>query len=955
MVLHDAISQIDILTNPENTSVCPGDTAMFEVTVSMDTDSVRWQYGSSSTGPWLPLSFDVNGVETTILTVFNSQFYNQKFFRIVALEGGMVEDSSTSASLIQRIPPIPVIDPTNPIFCMGQTETLFAVVNPPGAYTYLWSTSSTADSIIVTSSGLYFVTVTDEYGCFGIDSTDVLVKLNPEPIVLPPVPHKICTMGDDTIKLSTNIQYDSYIWSTTETAPTIVVSQPGAVSITVTEDGCSGSASITVTYHSVPDPFISPSMPQFCQGMDTIIAANFGFTKYAWKSGQNTREIPVNTPGLYTVTVTDNNLCEGVDSINVVQNNLPIVNIITNPPVLNNIIENSSVKFIESASPGSGDLKLWTWAFGENADIPSAVYDTEGNMTVVKYIKEGWKTVCLEVLDVNSCTNTNCLPTFYVNDIGGPFVNILVEKEAVCIGDTAKLKVTVSNSNPLDQNIVLDDTSVWEYPQAETVYFKEEPRIWEGNNKFEQYIYIAFSVPDMNYLLSVKGSQTDVVSGETFESQDSESIYGGSPKPVINQGSTVVPDFVCIGDTGVIKLFITPQRSADLLYKINGGDETRKFVSNGYLEIPVIGISTLSEIRLEIVEIQLEDGCKNENLENSNFVVEVRSNPVLIFDNPEVVCVGFIDTIYVSGADTYSWKSEGIEISTGSFVVVPSSIEQEIFYLVKGEKDGCSSESIVSTLIVAPPDPSIIDNPEVCAGQVITYKSNTNEVLNLWNVENGNILGSDTGDSVLVLWENTGKLTLIQKAGECIDSTKIDVLVNDEESPPYDTLEYLEGGGILLYPNPLLIPNLCYKWYKDGQLLPDTYQGCVVGTDLNSSELAKYSVEVTFCGQGDECAQVIYYRADEQVPVIIDFKVKVVPNPNDGIFALEYEIPNAGHYLEYIFDSSGRLVHKETIALEEKIGYLNLSLLNTDSGIYFIKLINSTTGEYRVVPFSILQ
>ena len=79
MVLHDIISQIDIQTDPMIASVCPGDSAMFEVTVSPETDSVRWQYANSSAGPWLPLSFDINGVETTMLTVFNSQFYNQKF------------------------------------------------------------------------------------------------------------------------------------------------------------------------------------------------------------------------------------------------------------------------------------------------------------------------------------------------------------------------------------------------------------------------------------------------------------------------------------------------------------------------------------------------------------------------------------------------------------------------------------------------------------------------------------------------------------------------------------------------------------------------------------------------------------------------------------------------------------------------------------------------------------
>jgi hypothetical protein len=85
---------------------------------------------------------------------------------------------SASASVSVTVNPLPVasITPSGPtIFCQGGNVTLTA----NGGNSYLWSTSSTTQSINVASSGNYSVMVTDVNNCSSSTSQNVIVNPNP--------------------------------------------------------------------------------------------------------------------------------------------------------------------------------------------------------------------------------------------------------------------------------------------------------------------------------------------------------------------------------------------------------------------------------------------------------------------------------------------------------------------------------------------------------------------------------------------------------------------------------------------------------------------------------------------------------------------------------------------------------------------------------------------------------
>src|SRR5688572_20204045 len=84
----EAAAQIEFVSPPGDTSVCAGDTAVFEVIATPVPDSLLWQYASFANGPWLPLTDSVEGETTSRLKVLNSGFYDGKYFRAIAFEMG---------------------------------------------------------------------------------------------------------------------------------------------------------------------------------------------------------------------------------------------------------------------------------------------------------------------------------------------------------------------------------------------------------------------------------------------------------------------------------------------------------------------------------------------------------------------------------------------------------------------------------------------------------------------------------------------------------------------------------------------------------------------------------------------------------------------------------------------------------------------------------------------------
>ncbi|QOW11665.1 T9SS type A sorting domain-containing protein [Kaistella flava (ex Peng et al. 2021)] len=191
-------------------------------------------------------------------------------------------------------------------FCAGGSVTLSG--NSGGT----WSTGATTATIIVTTSGDYFVTNTN--ACGSVNSNHITVTVSPAAVA------SVITAGGATtfcaggsVILSGN---SGGTWSTGATTATITATTSGDYFVTNT-NACGSVNSNHIIVTVSPAPVVSVitagGATTFCAGGSVILSGNSGGT---WSTGATTPTITVTTSGDYFVTNT--NACGSVNSNHII-------------------------------------------------------------------------------------------------------------------------------------------------------------------------------------------------------------------------------------------------------------------------------------------------------------------------------------------------------------------------------------------------------------------------------------------------------------------------------------------------------------------------------------------------------------------------------------------------------------------------------------------------------------
>ncbi|HTF04916.1 MAG TPA: T9SS type A sorting domain-containing protein, partial [Bacteroidia bacterium] len=185
--------------------------------------------------------------------------------------------------------------------------------------TYLWSNSGTTQMINVSSSGIYSVAVSNAAGCVGRDTIQVLI--HPLPVV---------ALGADVTQCGGSVMLDAgnsgvvYLWSNSSTTQMITVSASGIYSVMVSDvNGCNGMDTVSVTINPLPVVALGADVTQ-CGGSVMLDAGNAGVA-YLWSNSSTTQMITVSAGGIYSVMISDVNGCNGMDTVSVTINPIPVV------------------------------------------------------------------------------------------------------------------------------------------------------------------------------------------------------------------------------------------------------------------------------------------------------------------------------------------------------------------------------------------------------------------------------------------------------------------------------------------------------------------------------------------------------------------------------------------------------------------------------------------------------
>jgi uncharacterized repeat protein (TIGR01451 family) len=213
--------------------------------------------------------------------------------------------SNSSSAIVVTVNPLPIasITPNGPTtFCAGNSVMLTA----GGANNYLWSDNSTSQSISVSSSGNYLVTVTDGNNCSASTSVSVTVNSLPTASITPSSSTTFCVGDSVMLTASTAI---SYLWSTNATTQSINVSASGNYVVTITDgNNCSSASPVTVVTVN-PNPPV-PNIIQILNYLESDSASG-----YQWYfnnviiPGANSQSYVPPQNGNYSVVISDVNGC----------------------------------------------------------------------------------------------------------------------------------------------------------------------------------------------------------------------------------------------------------------------------------------------------------------------------------------------------------------------------------------------------------------------------------------------------------------------------------------------------------------------------------------------------------------------------------------------------------------------------------------------------------------------
>ncbi len=212
--------------------------------------------------------------------------------------------------------------------CNGGSATLTA---PGGFSSYFWSTGSSAISITVSSSALYWVFGTDNFGCVYSDTVSVSVspQLNLSQSATGAVSCFGASDGFAQVEATGGTSPLSFLWS--NGAQTQNLSDvPGDVyTLTVTDaNNCSQTLQVIITEPAELAILLDVTNNTCDQTNAGIIEAKVvgGIPPYTylWSTGQTIQTISGLAPGVYFATATDASGCSVSDSTQVITLNISI-------------------------------------------------------------------------------------------------------------------------------------------------------------------------------------------------------------------------------------------------------------------------------------------------------------------------------------------------------------------------------------------------------------------------------------------------------------------------------------------------------------------------------------------------------------------------------------------------------------------------------------------------------
>jgi len=661
--------------------------------------------------------------------------------------------------------------------CAGGNTTLSA----SGGNTYVWAPSNSLSNANISNpvatpgtTTTYIVTVTNSNNCSATDN--VVVTVNPLPIVSAGPPKSICIGGNATLEGSGGT---TYLWAPASSLSSTSISTPTAsptitttYTLTVTNaNGCTGTSSTVLTVNNLPN-VSAGSNATICTGQNTTLNGSGGVT-YTWAPAgslsSSTIAQPVATPTVtttYAATITDANGCSGTSNVVVTVNPLPPANAGTDQIICLNQSANLTAH-------GGVQYQWSTNVFTQSINVSpqtSTVYS-------------------VTVTDANGCSATDGV-SVTVNPLpptnAGADVSICIGNSTV-LGASGGISYVWSPSGSLSNSQVNNPTASPTATTTYTVTATDQNGCSASDNMVVTVNVLPTASAGANTSICLGHSTTlNATGGVSYQWSPGLGLNNPNiPSPIANPTTTttytvsITDNNSCSATSSmVLTVHALPIANAGVDAAICLNQSTTLNAGGGvsYLWSPALNLSqanifnpVASPLNTTTYTVTVTDG--NGCSATDNMVLTVQSLPPADAGASASICYGTSTLLNATGGVSYNWSPSGT-LSQGNIQSPIASPTVSTTYVVTvTDANGCSETDAVTVHILSLPPANAGANTAICEGANATLTA-SGGISYVWST------GSNTQSVTVSPPVTTTYVVTVTDGNNCSETDDVVVVVN---------------------------------------------------------------------------------------------------------------------------------------------------------------------------------
>lgn len=472
-----------------NDPVCNGGTLTLN---STDVGATKYEWSG-------PEDFTATGLSVDVEN-FNASKVGRYFLDVYS--GECIIETKSIVTEVISAPNFFIEQSGTGSYCEGESVTLSVAPNASD-FTFQWYegstliTDATSDTFSPSNSGNYYVEITDQVNTFcpKIYSDTLEVNFLASPQVDFSFPSSACIGQEVTFSNESEVADESlarYSWdfgdgnTSNSRSPNHSYNTAGTFEVTleISYDGFSSCSSEDTQQFTVNEAIaieIDSDVAGICEGDEAVLSVNGTFASYEWSNGETSSTITVEEGGTYSVTVIDQNGCEGFSEISIDAFPIPEVELTAS---------STSISAGEIVSLNASGLREYEWF----ADSVSLNLTTEE----IEYEPITTSTIRVEGFDENGCFGS---------------AEILITVEDTEIGDRIEpMKFFSPNNDAIAQFWKIENIEIFTQCAVE-IYDQQGNKIFEAkpyNNDWEGTVN-GSPVPDGVYYFVVKCEGSGIV------------------------------------------------------------------------------------------------------------------------------------------------------------------------------------------------------------------------------------------------------------------------------------------------------------------------------------------------------------------------------------------------------------------------------------------------------------